>query len=67
MARDYKMSAATGSAKTTSPEKLHPTTRLERLLWEARQEFLRSGETPLDWDGLAQEIAGRRGGAREED
>ncbi len=67
MASDYKMSAAAGSAKATSPEKLHPSARLERLLWEARQEFLRSGETPLDWEGLEQEIAGRRGGAREED
>jgi hypothetical protein len=67
MARDFKISAAAGSAKTLSAEEPHSVTRLERLLSEARQEFLRSGETPLDWVGLEREIAGRRGGVREED
>jgi hypothetical protein len=61
------MSAATGLAKALSAEEPHSVTRLERLLSEARQELLRSGETPLDWAGLEREIAGRRGGAREED
>lgn len=34
---------------------------------EARQEFLRSGEPMLDWNGLEREVAERRGGVREED
>jgi hypothetical protein len=40
--------------------------RLEHLLWEARQEFLRSGEPMLDENGLKREIAERRGGVSEE-
>jgi hypothetical protein len=36
--------------------------RLAQLLREARQEFLRSGEPMLDWDGLEREIAECRGG-----
>jgi hypothetical protein len=44
-------------AKASHEKKLHPAARLEELLWDARQEFLSSGETPLDWDGLEREVA----------
>lgn len=40
---------------------------LGQLQWEARQEYLRAGDPPLDWDGLEREIAERRGGVSEED
>lgn len=64
MALHNKRSAAARLAKASHEEKLHPAARLEQLLWDARQEFLSSGETPLSWDGLEREVAGRRG-ARE--
>src|SRR3982750_3359878 len=54
MARDSKMSAAAGLAKTLSAEEPHSVTRLERLLSEARQELLRSVRprwTGLGWNG----------------
>jgi hypothetical protein len=38
---------------------------LDQLLFNARQEYLRAGGTPLDWDGLEREIAERRGGVSE--
>ena len=41
--------------------------RFDRLWRAAREEFLRSGEPMLDWDGLEREIAERRGGVSEED
>jgi hypothetical protein len=41
--------------------------RLVELWWAARQEFLRSGEPMLDWEGLEREIAERRGGVSEQD
>jgi len=41
--------------------------RLEHLLWAARQEFLRSGEPMLDAKGLERAIAERQGGVSEED
>lgn len=41
--------------------------RLTQLWWAARQEFLRSGEPMLDWEGLEREIAERRGGVSEKD
>jgi hypothetical protein len=44
-----------------------PKTDLERLLWEARREFLLSGDPMLDADGLEREIAERRGGVSEKD
>jgi hypothetical protein len=66
MALHNKRSAAARLAKASHEEKLNPATRLEQLLWDARQEFLGSGETPLGWDGLEREIAERRG-AREEE
>jgi hypothetical protein len=58
----------TDPAPETAPEpEFEPKTELERLLWEARREFLLSGDPMLDWDGLEREIAERRGGVREED
>jgi hypothetical protein len=61
MAFHNKRSATARLAKASHREKLHPGARLEQLLWDARQEFLSSGETPLGWDDLEWEIAGRRG------
>jgi hypothetical protein len=40
---------------------------LGQLQREARKEYLRAGDSPLDWDGLEREIAERRGGISEED
>lgn len=51
----------------TPEEELRSRDRLTQLWWAARQEFLRSGEPMLDWDGLEREIAERRGGVSEED
>jgi hypothetical protein len=66
MARYGKRPAAR-SAEVTNEEELHLKTRFEKLLCEARQEFLDSGEPMLDWDGVEREIARRRGGAGDED
>ena len=63
MARYGERPASTRSAEVASEEELHLKSRLEKLLGEARHEFLRSGEPMLDWDGVEREIAGRRGGA----
>ena len=52
------------SAALPEPE-FEPKTDFERLLWEARSEFLLSGDPMLDWDGLEREIAERRGGVSE--
>jgi len=40
---------------------------LAQLQMEAREEYLRAGDSPLDWNGLEREIAERRGGVRDED
>jgi hypothetical protein len=40
---------------------------LGQLQREARKEYLRAGDAPLDWDGLEREIAERRGGVSKED
>jgi len=61
MARDEKEE----SSEMTPEEKFRAD--LDQLLFNARQEYLRAGETPLDWDGLEREIAERRGGVSEED
>ena len=54
--------AAPVSPEISRDEESHSGNRLEQLLREARQEFLRSGEPMLDWDGLEREIAERRAG-----
>ena len=53
------------SSKLTPEEKFRAD--LDQLLFNARQEYLRAGGIPLDWDGLESEIAERRGGIREGD
>jgi hypothetical protein len=67
MTRYHRGQAAPVSPEANRGEELFAKTRLEQLLHEARQEFLRSGEPMLDWVGLEREIAGRRGGVSEED
>jgi hypothetical protein len=51
----------------SSEGELSAKKHLEQLLREARQEFLRSGEPMLSWEGLEREIAGRRDGVIEEE
>ena len=63
MARSAKLK----ETETTQEEGSHSRARLIESLRKARQEYLRSGEPLLDWDGLEREIAERRGGVREED
>jgi hypothetical protein len=48
----------------TAPEERFRA-QLDQLLLGARQEYARSGKPWLDWDGLAREIAERRGGVSE--
>ena len=67
MARYGKSQAAARSAEVTGEEEFHLKARLEQLLGRARQEFLASGQPMLDWEGVEREIAGRRGGASDED
>ena len=67
MAQYAKDRRDAGSPSNAGGKALHPRPQLEELLRKAREEFLSSGEPLLDWDGLEQEIAERRGGAREED
>ena len=59
--RDASWSSSSGG------KALHPRPQLEELLRKAREEFLRSGDAMLDWNGLEREIVERRGGFREED
>ena len=40
--------------------------QLDHLQRAAREEYLRAGDAPLDWDDLEREIAERRGGISEE-
>ena len=65
MSRYAKRSMEARSAGITGEEELRA--RLEKFMREARREFLASGESMLDWDGLERKIASRRGGAGEED
>jgi len=46
-----------------SPPSFRPRTALGRRLWEIRQAALASSacEPLLDWDGVARELAERRG------
>ena len=68
MTRPIKRAAEARSADFDRyDEDLHLKIRLEELLHEARQEFLTSGESMLDWDGLQREIARRRGGVGDDD
>lgn len=55
-----------GIPRTLTPEEEFRA-QLEQLQWNARQEYLRAGDSPLDWEGLEREIAERRGGVRDED
>ena len=66
MTRHGKSQATAESPTIAQKEELYLRTRLEELLRDARQEFLRSGEPMLDWDGLEREVAGRRGGVGDE-
>jgi hypothetical protein len=50
-----------------TPEEEEFRTQLDQLLTAARQEYARSGEPWLDWDGLEREIAERQGGVSEKD
>lgn len=38
-----------------------PKTELAKRLWEIRQQIVASGTPLLDWDGVAREVAERRG------
>ncbi len=61
MARDPKGRSVAESLEMT-PEEEKFRAELDQLLLAARQEYARSGEPWLDWDGLEREIAERRGG-----
>lgn len=65
MARHAIKQKDTDSPPMTPEEKFRAD--LAQLQWAARQEYLRAGDSPLDWDGLKREIAERRGGVSEED
>ena len=65
MARNARKHEDVESPSMTPKEEFRA--QLERLQWEARQEYLRAGDSPLDWEGLEREIAERRGGVSEED
>jgi len=54
-------------ATEMTPEEENFRAQLDRLLLAAREEYARSGELWLDWNGLEREIAERRGGIRDED
>jgi predicted signal transduction protein with EAL and GGDEF domain len=60
MARNARRHEDFDSRLTASEEKFRA--ELDQLLTAARQEYARSGEPWLDWDGLEREIAERRGG-----
>jgi len=66
MARDARQLKYAESPEVPR-EEVPAKSRLEHLLWAARQEFLRSGEPMLDEKGLEREIAERRGGFSEEE
>ncbi|MGH7488885.1 MAG: hypothetical protein ACREMY_25280 [bacterium] len=65
MATNARKRADTDSPPVTPEEQFKAN--LDHLLFEARQEYRRSGEPWLDWDGLKREIAERRGGVSETD
>lgn len=67
MAQYTKGRTDDGSSSQGGGKTVHPRPQLEELLRKAREEFLRSGDPMLDWDGLEREIAERRGGARDVD
>jgi hypothetical protein len=60
-----KRSVAESPEMTPEEEKFRA--ELDQLLTAARQEYERSGEPWLDWDGLEREIDERRGGVSEKD
>ena len=65
MARNARKHEDVQSPPMTPEEEFRA--QLEQLQWNARQEYLRAGDSPLDWEGLEREIAERRGGVRDED
>jgi hypothetical protein len=66
MAGDAKRRSVAESLELT-PEEEKFRAVLNQLLTAAREEYARSGEPWLDWNGLEREMAERRGGVRKED
>ena len=61
---DYLTFEATKRFRPLPPEragKPEPRTPLGRRLWELRRRILDSGAAQLDWEGVLQEVRGRRG------